>query len=110
MFRALRAIGENVLSGMIGANMLIQIAALLRPVQAVRTFKLRLLAALVSRVSQQSAAMLITLAALLATIRELASLLDRPEHLLHQRHTCGLHHREEKARHVRVFRQNHTRS
>lgn len=68
---------------MIGADMLVQIATLLRPVGAVRALELGLLAALVSRVPQQGGAMLVTLAACLATIREryrtLAALLGHPE-------------------------------
>lgn len=54
---------------MIGADMLIEIAALLRPMCAIRAFELRFLAALVPRVSQQGAAMPVTLAASLTTIR-----------------------------------------
>lgn len=68
---------------MIGADMLIQIATLLGPVGAVRALELGLLPALVSRVSQQRGAMLVTLAARLATIWErygtLAALLGHPE-------------------------------
>lgn len=49
--RALDVAGEDILPGMIGADMLIQIAALFRPMGAIRALELRLHAALVSRVS-----------------------------------------------------------
>lgn len=67
--QALDAAGEDILPGMIGADMLIQIAALLRPMSAIWAFELRFLAALMPRMSQQGAAMPVTLAAPLTTIR-----------------------------------------
>lgn len=83
LVQALDVAGEDILPGMIGADMLIQIAALLRSVGAIRTLELGFLAALVSRVSQQGAAMLVTLAASLTTIRECdtsIALLGQTEH------------------------------
>lgn len=72
---------------MISADVLVQVAALLGPVGAVRALELRLLPALMPRVPQQGGAMLITLAALLATIREANALLSHPERqILDQRH------------------------
>lgn len=56
---------------MIGSYVLIEISTLLGSVSAIGTFELRLLAALVPRVSDQSGAVLVTLAACLATIRKL---------------------------------------
>lgn len=71
---------------MAGAYMLIKIAALLAPVGAVRALELRLFAALVSRVPEQGAAMLVALAAFLATIREFYAF-GHPERrqILHER-------------------------
>lgn len=82
----LDAAGEDILPGMIGADMLIQIAALLRPMSAIRALELRFLAALVSRVSQQGTAMLVTLAASLTTIRVRDTLLGHPERQILDRH------------------------
>lgn len=90
---ALDAAGEDILPGMIGADMLIQIAALLRPMSAIWALELRLLAALMSRVSQQGAAMLITLAASLTTIRvhnTATVLLGHPESQVLERHHLWL--------------------
>jgi len=88
--QALDAAGEDILPGMIGADMLIQIAALLRPMNAIWALELRFLATLMSRVSQQGATMLVTLAASLATVRiydSPAALLGHPERqVLHRHH------------------------
>jgi len=80
--RTLDAAGEDIFPGMIGADMLIQIAALFRSMGTIRALELRFLATFVSRVSQQGAAMLVTLAASLTTIRKHdipAALLGHPE-------------------------------
>lgn len=95
---------------MISANMLVQIATLLGPVSAVRALELGFLAALVSRVSQQSGAMLVTLAACLATIWEkcrTVALVGRPQRgqVLDQHWHC----REEAVPRIQVLGQNRAR-
>lgn len=86
--RALDTAREDVFAGMISADVLVQVAALLSPVGTVRTLELRFLAALVPRVPQQGGAMLVTLAALFAAIREAAALLGHPQRsqVLERRH------------------------
>lgn len=90
----LDAAGEDVFAGMISADVLVQVAALLSLVGTVRTLELRLLAALMSRVPHQGGAMLVTLAALYAAIGEDAALLGHP----HRGQVLeGRHHRGEGA-------------
>jgi len=84
---------------MISSDVLIKISALLSFVRAVRTLELRLLAALVPRVSQQGAAMLVPFAASLATVRKLARF-DRPKRSEH----CQVLYRRQHRREDGVLR------
>ena len=78
---------EYVLARVVGSNVLIKVAALLGPVGTVRALELRLLAALVPGVSDQSGAVLVPLATGLASIWEIDAL-RHPEagQVLDQRH------------------------
>lgn len=72
---------------MISSNVLIKVAALFGSVSAIRTLELRLLAALVSGVPDQSGAMLVPFAARLASIRKLDTLRHpKGRKVLDQRH------------------------
>lgn len=89
---------------MIRSYVLIEISTLLGSMSAIGTFELRLLAALVPRVSDQCGAMLVTLAASLATIRKLDPLRHpKAGQVLDQRY-----HRV-VAIPLKVLRHSHTR-
>lgn len=95
---------EHVFARMIRSYVLIEISTLLGSMSAIGTFELRLLAALVPRVSDQCGAMLVTLAASLATIRKLDPLRHpKAGQVLDQRY-----HRV-VAIPLKVLRHSHTR-